>query len=70
MKTTTITVQDFGRHAGKVEDFGGELILPISDAIEIHPGHNGGWCVVANKTGEVLCRFADIDEAVGYAEAK
>ena len=66
----TISKQDFGSHADKVEDFGGELILPISDSIEIHPGQNGDWCVVASKRGEVLCRFADIDEAVTYAEAR
>lgn len=64
------TKQDFGQYADQVEDFGGELILPISSNIEIHPGKDGGWCVVASKRGEVLCRFADINEAVTYAEAR
>jgi len=64
-----ISREDFGRYADRVEDFGGELILPINGNIEIHPGNTGDWCVVASGR-EVLCRFADIEDAVTYAEAK
>ena len=67
---STITAKNFGRHADRVEDFGGEYTLPVGDGLEIHPGANGDWSVVAISTGEVLCRFADIDDAVSYAESR
>lgn len=55
--------------AGDVQEFGGEFALPIGDNLEIHPGANGGWAVVAVSRGEVLVNFADIDEAASYAKA-
>jgi hypothetical protein len=65
-----ITEKSFGRHSDRVQDFGGEYILPISETIEIHPGPKGGWFVVAVQTGAVLATFTDIDEAVDFAEAR
>lgn len=65
-----MNANDFGIYADQVEDFGGELILPISDSIEIHPSGKGDWAVMSIKPMQVLSRFADIGEAVRFAEAR
>ena len=62
-----ITKEYYGRHAGGVTDFSGDLIL-VRGELEIHPGHDGGFCVVAPKAGEVLSRFAGVEEAVEFAD--
>lgn len=70
MTNTTINATSFGRYADQVQEFGGEYTLPVGEDYDIHPGHNGGWCVVAVKTGGVLCSFANLDDAVKYAESR
>ena len=62
-----ITNEYYGRYAGDVTDFSGDLIL-VRGELEIHPGNDGGYCVVAPKTGEVLSRFAGVEEAVEFAD--
>ena len=69
MSGTTITRESFGRHADRVEEHMGEYTLPISDEMEIHPGHRGGWVVVGTRTGQVSSTFSDLDAAVAFAEA-
>lgn len=64
----TATQQSFGRYADQVEDFGGEYILPIGQ-YEIHPTTGGGFAVVA-PSGEVLVRYASIEDAVNDASRR
>jgi hypothetical protein len=63
-----ITRSDFGRYAGQVDDFGGELTLAVG-LYEIHPCPGGDWAVVS-PTGDVLVKFANIDDAVDNAKAR
>lgn len=65
----TITKQSFGRFANDVEDFGGELTLPVGQRYEIHPAaEEGRWAVVNHTTGQVATTCDEIDDAVAYAE--
>lgn len=67
---TTITKNSFGRFAKDVDDFGGELILPVGERYDIHPAaEEGRWAVVNHTTFQVATVLDSIDDAVAYAES-
>lgn len=66
----TTTIKSFGKYSGRVIECSGEYILPVNDSYEVHPTVNDGWAVVASGSGEVMCKFANINDAVKYAEAQ
>lgn len=66
----TITKASFGEFADDVEDFGGDLVLPVGGRYEIHPAaENGRWSVVNHKTGQVANTFIAVEDAVSYAKS-
>ncbi len=66
-----ITRESFGEFSSLVEEFGGELTLPVGDNYEIHPAAEAGmWAVVNNTTGQVAWECDAIDDAVEYAESR
>jgi len=63
-----ITKTSFGRFASGVEDFAGDLILPVGERYEIHPAVDGRWAVVNHTTGRVATVLDSIEDAVEYAK--
>jgi len=63
-----LTKKSFGKFANDVEDFGGELTLPVGRRYEIHPAaEEGRWAVVNHTTGQVAATLDNIDDAVACA---
>lgn len=66
--TTHVQRSDFGRYAADVDDFGGELTLPVGADHEIHPAAEAGrWVVVNHRLGQVASTHDEIDDAVDAA---
>lgn len=65
-----ITAADFGRYADEVQEHCGECTLPVGDGYEVHPGAKGGFTVVSMRSGEPLCNYARVEDAVADARSR